>query len=373
MSQEPLLIKESFAGVEPVADKVAAYFYARLFLEDPALREMFPLMMDVQRGRLLRALVRIVQSLDSPVQLEKFLTQLGHEHRKFGVRPEHYEVVGRSLIAALREYSPAGSWTPEVEAAWANAYEAVSQRMIAGAEQANGSPAWWYARVVRVERAARDIALLTLRPDQPYLFNPGQYLSLETPLRPRLWRTFSLANAPRPDGTLEVHVRAVPGGWVSGSLVAHTRVGDVLRLGPPRGRLHIPPGAGPDILLVAGGTGLAPFKAIIEGMLGWNRTRSVHLFFGARRANELYQLGSLMRLSGQHPWLTVVAAVSDEREHPGRHGLISDVARQYGQWSKHEVYVSGSPAMITATVTALRAQQVPPARILHDPYDGQPT
>ena len=372
MSQEPQLIKESFARVEPVAEKVAALFYARLFTESPALRDMFPLMMDVQRARLLRALVHVVQGLDSPAQLDKYLAQLGHDHRKYGVRPEHYEAVGRSLVAAIREHTAADHWTAEIESAWLNAYAALCQRMVAAAEQARDSPPWWHARVIRVERAARDIALLTLRPDQPYLFTPGQYLSLETPRRPRLWRTYSIANAPRADGTLELHVRAVPGGWVSGALVAHTKVGDMLRLGPPKGMLQVQPSSGPNLLMIAGGTGVAPFRAIIEGMLGWNRSRSVHLFYGARQAGELYQLGTLMRLSGQYPWLTVVSAVSDDPGHAGRRGQIPDVAKQYGQWVQHEVFASGSPAMIRASVAAMRAQQVPPARIRHDPLDEYP-
>jgi NAD(P)H-flavin reductase/hemoglobin-like flavoprotein len=355
--------------VEQVADKVAASFYARLFLASPDLRDLFPLMMDTQRMRLLRALVQVVQGLDSPMQLDQFLGQLGHDHRKFGVRPEHYGVVGRSLIAAIREHTRADQWTPETETAWQNAFAAVSQRMISAAEQARDSPAWWYARVIRVERATRDIALLTLRPDQPYLFHPGQYLSLETPRRPRLWRTYSLANAPRADGTLDLHVRAVPGGWVSGALVAHTKIGDVLRLGPPRGSMRVQPGSGPDLLLVAGGTGVAPLTAMVEGLASWNRTRSVHLFFGARQPDELYQLSALMRLSGRYPWLTVIGAVSDDPGYPGQRGLVSDVTAQHGQWAQHQVYVSGSPPMIRATVAALRARQVPLNRILYDPFD----
>jgi NAD(P)H-flavin reductase/hemoglobin-like flavoprotein len=369
MSQEAILIKESFARVEHVADKVAACFYARLFVESPDLRDLFPLMMDVQRSRLLHALVRVVQGLDSPVQLDHYLAQLGHDHRKFGVRPEHYAAVGRSLIAALREHTRADDWTPEIEAAWLAVYAALSHRMISAAERASASPAWWYGRVIRVERAARDIALLTLRPDQPYLFHPGQYLSLETPRRPRLWRTYSLANAPRPDGTLELHVRAVPGGWVSGALVAHTKVGDMLRLGPPKGSMRILPGAGPDLLLVAGGTGLAPIKALVESLSGWNRSRSVHVFCGARRPDELYQLNALTRLSGRFPWLTVIPAVSDDPDYTGRRGMISDVAVQYRQWAQHQAYISGPPPMIRATVTALRAQGVPLTQIYYDPFD----
>jgi NAD(P)H-flavin reductase/hemoglobin-like flavoprotein len=369
MSQDATLIKESFARVEHVADKVAAYFYAWLFLDSPELRDLFPLAMEVQRSRLLQALVRVVHGLDSPVQLDQYLAQLGYDHRKFGVRPEHYAAVGRALVAAIREYTADGDWTPEVEAAWLTVYAAMSHRMISAAERAKDTPPWWYGRVIRVERAARDIALLTLRPDQPYPFHPGQYLSLETARRPRLWRCYSMANAPRPDGTLDLHVRAVPGGWVSGALVAHTKVGDVLRLGPPRGSMRIPPGAGPDLLLVAGGTGLAPIKAIVEGLAGWNRGRSVHVFFGARRPDELYQLAALTRLSGQFPWLTVIPAVSDGPSGAGRRGQISEIAAQYGEWTQHLVYVSGPPPMIRATVAALRARQVPLTQIHHDPFD----
>jgi NAD(P)H-flavin reductase/hemoglobin-like flavoprotein len=369
MSHEPVLLKESFARVEHVADKVAARFYARLFIENPELRGMFPLMMDVSRTKLLRALVRIVAGMDSPVQLEGYLGRLGHDHRKFGVLPEHYPAVGRALLVAIRDFTPEGCWTPEIEAAWISAYEGLAERMVAGAARSAGSPACWQARVVRVERAARDIALLTLRPDQPYRYRPGQYLSLETPHRARLWRTYSIGNAPRRDGALELHVKAVPEGWVSGALVWHTRVGDVLRLGPPMGSMPLDPGAGPDLLLVAGGTGVAPFKAMIEGLIGWNVSRSVHLFVGARRAEDLYQLGGLLRLAERYPWLTVIGAVSDDPTFPGRRGLISDVAAMAGNWTRHQVYVSGSAPMIRATVAALRQRQVPIEQIRHDPLE----
>ena len=70
-------------------------------------------------------------------------------------------------------------------------------------------------------------------------YRAGQYVSVETPQRPRLWRYLSPANAPRDDGRLEFHVRAVPGGWVSRSIVAHSRVGDTWRIGPPMGRMQV--------------------------------------------------------------------------------------------------------------------------------------
>jgi NAD(P)H-flavin reductase len=368
MSDEAVLLKESFGRVEPVAGKVAELFYARLFVEDPDLRYLFPVAMDVQRSRLLRALVRVVQGLDSPVQLEGFLRQLGQDHRKFGVRPEHYAAVGRALIAALREYSP-DTWTPDIESAWASAYSGIAERMIAGAEAVAGTPAWWWAEVLTHEQPARDMALITIRPDQPYPYLAGQYLSLESPRWPRLWRTYSMANAPSPDNLLSLHVRAVPDGWVSNALVRHTAPGDVLRLGPPVGSMRVEPGDGRDLVLIAGGTGLAPLQAIVEEMTRWNTGRLVHLFFGARRADELYAMSRLSELSGRHPWLTVVGAVSDDPEHPGPRGLISDVAAGYLRWDDHDVLVSGSPAMIRAAVSRLRTRQVPLDRIRYDPFE----
>jgi NAD(P)H-flavin reductase/hemoglobin-like flavoprotein len=368
MSDEALVLKESFARVEPVAERLAKFFYAQLFLDQPNLRDLFPAMMDVQRSRLLGALVRVVQGLDSPVLLERYLGQLGHDHRKFDVRPEHYAAVGRALVTALREHS-GDDWTPEVEQAWVTAYGAVAERMIAGAASGPDTPAWWRAEVVSHDRPAPDIALITLRPDNPYPYVSGQYLSLETPRRPRLWRTYSIANAPRADNLLTLHVRAVPGGWVSGALVGHTAPGDVLRLGPAMGSLRVEPGDGCDLVLIAGGTGLAPLLAIVDDMTRWNTSRCVHLFFGARRAEELYELSRLSVLSGRHPWLTVIGAVSNDRQHQGRRGRISDVAAGYLPWDDRDCFVSGSPAMIKATLSRLRSRRVPMHRVHHDPFE----
>jgi len=95
------LVRESFAVVEPRHDEVAKFFYGMLFSLSPGAREMFPANMQVQRSRLLRALVHFVQLVDRPDDLYPFLRQLGRDHRKFGVISTHYEAVGTALIAAV--------------------------------------------------------------------------------------------------------------------------------------------------------------------------------------------------------------------------------------------------------------------------------
>src|SRR5260221_3526052 len=98
----PVLIRESFALVAGIPEKVAAHFYALIFLEHPEVRDMFPPMMDLQRDRLIQALVRVVAQADDPDSLADYLRQLGRDHRKFGARPEHYDVVWRWPHTAIK-------------------------------------------------------------------------------------------------------------------------------------------------------------------------------------------------------------------------------------------------------------------------------
>jgi NAD(P)H-flavin reductase len=202
-------------------------------------------------------------------------------------------------------------------------------------------------------------------------------VSVETPQRPRLWRYLSPANAPRPDGVLEFHVRAVSGGWVSRAVVAHTAVGDVWRIGPPMGRMHLEPDTGRDLLMVAGGTGYAPVKAVIDDLAHRPRRPSTQVFVGGRTWDDLYDLSALRELSYRHPWLDVVAVVEDDTE-AGRpaggdapaaeQGTLADVVTRYGAWADHDVLVSGSPAMIRSTVSRMLVAGTPLDRIRYDPF-----
>ncbi|MBG0816387.1 globin domain-containing protein [Planomonospora sp. ID82291] len=365
MSLNPRLVKESFSLVEPVADKAAAYFYGRLFAENPHLRGMFPPAMDVQRDRLFSALTRIVWSIDSPDGLASFLGQLGRDHRKYGVLAEHYTAIGNALLATIRRFA-AEIWNAEIEAAWVAAYTAAANTMIEAAEAAAGvSPAWWPAEVIDHERRTPDIAVVTLQPGRRMPYLPGQYVNVQTARWPRVWRAFSLANAPREDNTVRLHVRAVPGGWVSTALVEHTRIGDTLMLGPPVGTMT-PVDSGRDLLCVAGGTGLAPIKAIVEHVIASGRRPNIHLLHGVRRSRDLYDLPDLIRMESGFPWLRVLPVVSDEPGYDGMRGRVAEVVERFHSWAEHEVYVCGPPAMVEETARRLRRGGVPPARIHRD-------
>ncbi|MFC7586713.1 globin domain-containing protein [Nonomuraea antimicrobica] len=363
-------MKESFSVVEPQADKATAYFYGRLFAENPHLRGMFPPAMDVQRDRLFSALTRIVWSLDSPDSLAAFLGQLGRDHRKYGVLSEHYTAVGNALLATIRCFA-ADVWTHEIEAAWVAAYTAAANLMIesaesdAGTSPPGGRPRWsttsYATRTSRWSRCGRR--------SLPYL--PGQYVTVQTARWPRVWRTYSVANAPRPDNTIRLHVRSVPGGWVSTTLIRDTRIGDTLMLGPPMGTMTPDEQSERDVLCVAGGTGLAPLKAIVESVIASGRRPNIHLLHGARTAGELYDLPDLIRMESSFPWLRVLPVVSDQPAYDGMRGHLPEVVQRFHRWDEHDVYVCGPHAMVNETVRRLQADGVPLARIHRDIVPGE--
>lgn len=360
------MIDESLRLLGDHTDHVINYFYASMFVEAPHLRAMFPAAMDAQRDRLFRALTGAVAHLGQIEHFEAFMGRLGRDHRKYGVRPEHYAVLGRALIAALRKHLE-GFWVPELEQAWEKAYAAMAEAMMRGAQEAAATqPAWWKGEIVAHERRSDDLAVLLVRTDRPYDYEPGQYASIETPYRPRSWRTYSMATAPSADGLLEFHVRALPHGWVSGPLVWRAQVGDQLRIGAPMGDMRVDQQSRRDLLMIAGGTGLAPVKALIDGMARWNTSRSVTLFFGARRAQDLYDMGPLHRLAAVNRWLRVVPAVSEDPSFNGEQGLLPDVVARQGWWQEHDVYISGSPAMTRATVSRLLSLGVPAGQLRYD-------
>ncbi len=185
---------------------------------------------------------------------------------------------------------------------------------------------------------------------------------------PRAWRPYSIANAPRPGGLIELHVRAVPGGLVSNTLVHHSVTGDCVLLGAAAGSMTLAD-SDRDLLCVAGGTGLAPIKAIIEQALAApasGRLRKITLFVGARQHFDLYDLEDLQLLESACPTLRVLPVLSDEPGYNGLTGSLPDVVGGRGLFENTEAYICGPRAMVRLTA-ALLAAGIPPGQIHHDP------
>jgi NAD(P)H-flavin reductase len=306
---------------------------------------------------------------------------LGRDHRKFGVTAAHYPAVCDAFLDTMAAFL-GDAWTAEVRDAWQDTFSYVSKIMISAAgEDAAGTPPWWLGEVLGHDRLGPDLAVVSVRPDQPFPYQAGQYVSLQCARWPRIWRKFSIANAPRADGLLQFHVRAVPGGWVSGALVRHTEPGDTLLLGPAAGTMVADPGSTRDVLCIAGGTGLAPIKAIVQQLVVTSKTsrtsrdmgdaadpqRNIHLLFGARTEKGLYDLPALREMERSHPPLRVIPVVSDEPEFGGLRGTLPDIAGRLLPGADHDVYLSGPAEMVRKTTEVLTALGIPITRMHNDP------
>jgi NAD(P)H-flavin reductase/hemoglobin-like flavoprotein len=376
------LVKESFAQLQAVGPTMMEYFYARLFIANPEIRSLFPMTMTVQRESTLRALTELISRLDNRPGCTELLAKLGRDHRKFGVTTRHYDAFFAALRDCAKHFTGTG-WTPETAAAWDRSLEYFAAMMReAAALDALKTPPWWVAEIVGRELRSPGVAVLTLRPDKPFSYRPGQYVPVQVTRWPRIWRPFSIANSPRPSGLIKLHVRAVPGGLVSNTLVYRSDIGDSVLLGAPRGDMTLGPGHR-DLLCVAGGTGLAPLKAIIEHALtttplrraappGPSRLevqgplRKITVFVGARQHFDLYDLEDLQLLELACPGLQVIPVLSDEPGYRGRTGVLPDVVQAHGLFENAEAYICGPAPMVRQTAAVLSAG-IPPSRIHHDP------
>jgi NAD(P)H-flavin reductase len=367
-------LKSSWEQVAKCGDEVPLFFYSHLFLSHPELRAMFPISMSNQRDKLVGALGRIVSNVDELPDVVPFIQQLGRDHRRFSVVPSHYSAVGSSLLATLKHFLGA-AWTDELADDWAAAYGVIARVMVEAAEDSEDtSPPWWEAEVVAAERRTMDVTVLRLQPQQPFEYQPGQSFAVEIPQRPRLWRYLTPANAPREDGTIDVHVQRVDGGQVSGTLVRSVHPGDVLKLGAAVGdRLVLSEHEQRDLVMVAGGTGLAPLSAVVDQIdRGWQAHGSaprVHLFHGARVPWNLYERERLRELAGSRPWFDYTEVVSDDPSYPGARGPVGSVAAAAQQWHGRVAMICGGPQMVVHTVKELMHAGIPVEDIKYEQFD----
>jgi NAD(P)H-flavin reductase len=267
-------------------------------------------------------------------------------------------------------------WDEELAADWTAAYQVVARIMVEAAETSSeSSPDWWDADVVSAERRTMDLTLLTVRPRRAFQFLPGQSVSLEIPQRPRQWRYFSPANAPRPDGSIDLHVQQIDGGQVSPTMVRSLKAGDIVKLGAPVGeRLTRREGDTRELLLVAGGTGLAPLLAVLEQIdHEWQRSGTgpgVHLLHGVRMPWHLYDRPRLRDLAQKRPWFDYTEVVSDDPSYPGTRGKVGTVAARQLLYGRTAM-VCGGPQMVAHTLEQLAAAGMPPAHIEETTTDDQ--
>jgi NAD(P)H-flavin reductase/hemoglobin-like flavoprotein len=345
-----------------------AHFFATLFVRNPELRPLFPLALDFHRKRVFDALSRCVWASDRPESPTEWLRELARDHRKYGVTESHYRPFCDALLVTFRAFS-GHVWSPQTQAAWKQALDHAATIMADSVRESADSPPWWVADVIEHDKRRPNLAVLTVRLDRDLPYRPGQHVSIQVPRWPRVWREYSIANATAADRLLRLHVRAVPGGMVSDVLVHQTRVGDSLIVGRARGDMTADAARSHTVVCIAGGTGLAPIKAIVEKLTNPEKRLprpDVCMFVGARELADLYDLPDLCRLESTCPSLAVIPVISHQPDFQGPRGMLSDVAGAHLPPGTGDVFVSGPPEMVTRTAAIVSAR-APRAQIHLDP------
>ena len=214
------------------------------------------------------------------------------------------------------------------------------------------------ARVVRMDRLTPELMVLQLSlPDGVALhFKAGQYINILLDDGQR--RAFSFANPPQRADAIELHVRLIPGGRFTGHVFTQMKVGDTIRFEGPLGEFTLRDSAHP-ILFVAGATGFAPIKSIVEDAFTRGLQRPMSLYWGVRERSDLYALELAEQWQRDHPNFRFVPVLSHDSsaDWPGRRGMVHEaMLADFPDLRDFEVYVCGSVKMVEAAVPAFMAQ-----------------
>ncbi len=228
-------------------------------------------------------------------------------------------------------------------------------------------------RVISLEQLAHDVMQVKLQLPRQTIFNyiPGQYIDIL--LRDGTRRGFSIAAAGGQE-QLELHVRHVPDGRFTTQVFRSMKIRDVLRFEGPLGTFFLRKDSDRPIILIAGGTGFAPVKAILEDAFSGDFDRCAHLFWGVRTERDLYMrdlVDSWCERSGKSFQFTPVYSHqnADDISH-GEVGWVHDcVLRHYPDLSEFEVYASGPPPMIDAVRVSFTQRGLPPERLFYDSFE----
>lgn len=221
--------------------------------------------------------------------------------------------------------------------------------------------------VSTIEEATHDIRRLRVKLAKPLEFSPGQYATVQ--FTPDHIRPYSMAGL-MTDAELEFQVRKVPDGRVTDYVFSQLKVGDAVRISGPLGTAFLRKKHTGPMLCVGGGTGLAPVLSIVRGALEAGMSNPIHLYFGVRSQQDIYDADRLTALAKGHPNVTLNLVVATGPVSQGqRSGLVTDAIRQdFGSLAGWRAYLCGAPAMVEALSLVVSHMGIEPNHVHADAF-----
>lgn len=228
-------------------------------------------------------------------------------------------------------------------------------------------------RVAAMSRLTHDVMglKLTMPKGQRLQFLAGQYINIL--LKDGRHRSFSLANAPHNDEFLELQIRHVPDGFFTTHVFEKMKDKDLLRFRGPLGTFFLREDSDRSIIMVAGGTGLAPIKAMLEHIFHMGIKRPVQLYWGARAKRDLYLLEVLNQWNQEHANFSFIPVLSEPAtadQWQGRTGWVHEaVMADHDDLSSIDMYASGPPPMIDALKSVIFDHGLTTDRLFYDSFE----
>lgn len=320
-------VKATIPALEAHGELLTRHFYRRMFAGNPEVKAFFNPAHQHSGGQqkaLAAAICAYARHLERPEALASAVELIAQKHASLGVKPEHYPVVGKHLLASIREVlGPAA--TDEVIDAWGQAYQVLAGVFIGreaaiydGHRSEHGWQGFESFVVRRKQRESDNITSFHLAradgtPERPY--RPGQYVTVRLPGRDggTTMRNYSLSGRPG-EACYRISVKrepaaagAAPAGHVSNYLHDRVGEGDRIEVGPPCGEfVYAPrPDADGPVVFVSGGVGITPVLSMLHAALAGDDGRDVWFVHGTTNGDAHAFRDEVRDLAARHPRLRV--------------------------------------------------------------------
>ncbi|MEM1227270.1 MAG: NO-inducible flavohemoprotein [Planctomycetota bacterium] len=389
-------IKAITPAVADNAEIITRCFYRRLFEGNPETKAFFNQAHQdsgMQPNALAGAICAYFTNIDNLGALGPAVELIAQKHCSLGVQAEHYPIVGKHLLEAIKEVMGDGA-TDEILGAVGEAYGVLAEVCIGRenevyAHQKSQPGGWNGYRQMTIERKqpeSENVTSFYMRPtdDQPLpSFLPGQYITvrIDHPTTPTSPRNYSLSDRPG-TGHFRISVKREPGvaasapdGLISNYLHDSVHEGDHLEIGPPCGEFTLDPSAltNQPVVLVAGGIGVTPLMSIAKSLRHAQSTAPVY-FLQAAKNSRIHALSDELRELASEPTNFQTHVIYDEPisgdQEANRCDTTGFVTTEFlRDWAPCETaafYVCGPPAFMCSVLRSLKEIGVTDDRIRHE-------
>lgn len=300
------IIKATVPVLESHGEKITTRFYELMFSNHPELLNIFN-HANQKQGKQQKALAGTVyaaaQYIDNLEAILPVVEQIAHKHRSIGIKPEHYPIVGKHLILAIKDVLEDAA-TPEIIEAWERAYAVIADAFISVEanmynETSSQTGGWLDYREFVVDKKVKESDVITsfyLKPkdrNKVADFKPGQYISVRLTIEGEKnthIRQYSLSDSPGKDYyritvKREDGMDDTPDGIISNYLHNQVEEGDVLEVSAPAGDFVLNTEKDTPVVLLSGGVGITPMLSMLNYMIEKQPNRKVTFIHASRNGN----------------------------------------------------------------------------------------